>query len=259
MNDNEQQHSPDSQNPQNPQEPPSPGGEQPPPASGATFDIHQVIAQAKAVLTNPAGFYQTMPRSGGFLEPVIFAAVMAAAGGVVAAVLSLFASNVGMLAAGFAGIVIFPIFAVIGGFIGAAVLFVIWKLMGSSQDYETAFRCWSAATALYPVAAVLSILPYLGVIVTVAWATYLMIEASVGVHERERRTSMIVFGVLGALLMISNVSSEYASRQLQDRMENFSRQFDDEDMTPEEAGRKMGEFLKGFEQGAKPAGGDSEN
>jgi hypothetical protein len=55
-----------------------------------------VIAQARQVLTDPGGFYRGMPRSGGFLEPVIFAAVMAAAGGVIAAVLSLFASNVGI-------------------------------------------------------------------------------------------------------------------------------------------------------------------
>ncbi|TXS95249.1 hypothetical protein FV139_04940 [Parahaliea maris] len=226
--------------------------EQPPvaPGSTTTFDIHQVIEQAKQVLTNPAGFYQGMARSGGFLEPVIFAAVMAAAAGVIAAILSLFASNVGMLAAGFAGIVIYPIFTVIGGFIGSAILFVIWKLMGSEQDYEAAFRCWSAATSLYPVAALLAILPYLGIIVTVAWGTYLMIEASVAVHSRERRSAMIVFGVLGGLMLISNVSSEYAARQMQDRMENFSRQFENGDITPEEAGRKMGEFLKGLEDGA---------
>lgn len=224
-----------------------------PTESGATstFDIHQVIEQARQVLTNPAGFFPGMARSGGFLEPVIFAAVMAAVAGLIAAVLSLFASNVGMLAAGFAGIVIYPIFAVIGGFIGAAILFVIWKLMGSEQDYETAFRCWSAATSLYPVAAVLAILPYLGIIVTVAWGTWLMIEASVGVHGRERRSAMLVFGILGALMLISNVSSEYAARQMQDRMSDFSRQFENSgDMTPEEAGRKMGEFLKGLEEGA---------
>ncbi|MBN7796213.1 YIP1 family protein [Parahaliea mediterranea] len=229
--------------------------EPPAPQSQGTFDINRVIEQAREVLTNPAGFYRDMPGSGGFTEPVIFVAVMAVATGIIAAVWSLFTSGHGFLAAGFAGIIIYPIFAVIGAFIAAAILFVIWKLMGSERDYETAFRCWSAATAVYPVGALLSIIPYIGVMVSVAWGTLLMIEASVAVHQRERRTAMIVFGILGGLLLISNISSEYASRQMADRMSEMSRQFEGfEDMSSEEAGRQIGEFLKGLEEGAKKDG-----
>lgn len=219
---------------------------------GTTFDINQVIAQAREVLTNPAAFYRDMPRAGGFAHPVIFVAVMAVATGVITAVWSLFGTGAGFLAAGIGAIIIYPIFAVIGAFIAAAILFVIWKLMGSEQDYETAFRCWSAATAVYPVGALLAILPYIGIIVSIVWGTYLMIEASVAVHGRPRRTATLVFGILGALMVVSNVSSEYASRQMSERMEELSGQFGDtEDMSPEEAGRKMGEFLKGFEEASK--------
>jgi len=230
------------------QQPPEPPAAQPP----APFDVSRIIEQAREVLTNPSGFYRDMPRRGGFTEPVVFVAVIAVITGIIAAVWSLFATGPGFLAAGFAGIIIYPIFAVIGAFIAAAILFVIWKLMGSEQDYETAFRSWSAATAVYPVGALLSIIPYIGVMVSVAWGTLLMIEASVAVHQRERRTAMIVFGILGGLLLISNISSEYASRQMADRVSEMSRQFEGyEDMSPEEAGRKMGEFLKGLEEGAK--------
>jgi len=225
-----------------------------------TFDIHQVIDQTRQVLTNPSGFYQSMPRSGGYTHPVVFVATMALMAGIVAAFFSFFTTNAGMLALGVSGIIVYPIFAVIGAFVAAAVVFVIWKLMGSEQDYETAFRCWSAATAIYPIAALLAIIPYIGVIVSILWGTYLMIEASVFVHGRKRQTARIVFGVLAAFMLISNISSEYASRHAAERISEVGKQFEGyEDMTPEEAGRKMGEFLKGFEQGAEQAGDDRDS
>src|SRR5690606_10985619 len=214
------------------------------------FDINKVIADAKMVITNPAGYYQAMAKSGGYPEPLIFIVVMAVAMGIISAVLSLFSSPVGMMAAGFGAIIIMPIGAVIGSFIGAAILFVIWKLMGSEENYETAYRCLAAATAIYPIMALLAIIPYIGTIVGVVWGSYLMIEASVAVHGRERKTATIVFGVLALLLVFSNVSSEYAARKMADRMEEMVAQFKDfENLPPDEAGKKLGEFLKGMEEG----------
>lgn len=215
------------------------------------FDINKVISDAKSVLTNPAGYYQAMAKSGGFVEPLIFIAVMAVAMGVISAIFSLFSSGAGgMLAWGFAAIVILPIGAVIGAFIGAAILFVVWKLMGSEESYETAFRCLAAATAVYPIMAILSIIPYIGTIIGIAWLSYLMIEASVAVHGRERKTANLVFGIIGALMIISNVSSEYAARQMADSMEDMSNNFEEyQNLPPDEAGKKMGEFLKGLEEG----------
>lgn len=212
------------------------------------FDINKVIADAKTVITNPAGYYRDMPRTGGYVEPLIFIAVMAVAMGVISAVLSLVGGMGAMMVGGLAAVIIMPIWAIIGAFIGAAILFVIWKLMGSEQSYETAFRCLAAATAVYPIMAVLSIIPYLGAVIGVVWMSYLMIEASVGVHGRNRKTATIVFGIIGALLVISNLGSEYAARNMADRADEYSRMMQEyEQMSPDEAGRKMGEFLKGFE------------
>ena len=216
-----------------------------------TFDINQVIAQAKAVITNPVGYFQTMTKAGGYGNPVIFVAVMGAVMGFISAVLSLFGSAAGMLVGGLAAVIIMPIFAVLGAFIGAAILYVIWKLMGSAESYETAFRCQAAVAAIYPISALLSIVPYIGSIVMVAWAAFLMIEASVAVHGRERKTAQIVFGILAALMILSNIASERAARELDERMERMGGQFEGiEDMSPEEAGRKMGAFFKGLEEGA---------
>ena len=67
---------------------------------------------------------------------------------------------------------------------------------------------------------------------------------------------MVVFGILGALMMYSNYSSEQMARQMQERAENMDVQLaesvkDMENMTPEEAGKALGEFLKGLEQSTK--------
>lgn len=213
------------------------------------FDINRVINDAKRVITKPAEYYSTMAKTGGFSDPIIFVVVMAAAMGLITAILSFFGSPIGLMAAGIGAIIIVPIAAVISSFIGAAILFVIWKLMGSEQTFETAYRCLAAAAAIYPIIAILSIIPYIGSIVGVAWGAYLLIEASVIVHDRNRQKATIVFCILGALMIISNVSSEYASRHLAERAEEMSKQFENyQNLPPEEMGKKMGEFLKGMEE-----------
>jgi hypothetical protein len=131
-----------------------------------------------------------------------------------------------MLAAGLSAIILMPIFAVIGSFISAAILFVIWKLMGSSENYETAYRCQSSVTAIYPVVALIAIIPYLGTIIMIGWGALLVIEASVSVHERKRNVAQIVFGILAVLMILSNVASERAARQMGLYMDHAGSQFD---------------------------------
>jgi hypothetical protein len=187
------------------------------------FDINAVIADARMVITAPGKYFTSMPKTGGFVEPLIFIAVMAVIAGALSAVLSFFGSPVGMRAFGLAAIILVPIGSVIGAFIISGILFVIWKLMGSELDYEASFRCLAAIMAIYPIIAVLSIIPYVGSIASVAWSTYLLIEASVAVHGRERKTSQLVFGIIGALLIFWNVSAEHTTRQLSDQAAELGR------------------------------------
>tara|TARA_R110000772_G_scaffold141114_8_gene250596 strand:- start:20802 stop:21485 length:684 start_codon:yes stop_codon:yes gene_type:complete len=218
----------------------------------SSFDIQQIIEQVRAIVTQPVSYFQSMPRTGGFGDPVVFVAVMGAVAGVIAALFALFGSAGGLLVGVFGALIFGPLMAVLGAFIGAAVLYVIWKLMGSTEDYEVAFRCQAALAALYPVSALLGIVPYIGSIVTIAWGAWLLVEASVAVHGRQRKTAQIVFGVLAVLFIFTSLGSERASREMEARMEVMGGQFEDlEDLSPEEAGRKMGEFLKGLEEGAQ--------
>lgn len=225
-------------------------------ANQSKVDFSAIPNQTIKVITNPVGFYRDMPKGGGFIEPLIFLVVMAAIAGVLTAVLSVFgfgmvgmAGMAGMAFAGFAAIIIVPIMAVIGSFIGAAIVYVIWLIMGSKESYETAYRCIAYASAIYPIMAILGIIPYLGAIVGTAWGFYLVIMASIQVHKIKANLAYIVFGIIGALLIIMQVSGEYTARNFQPSMERFGRNI--ENMSPEEAGKALGEFLKGLEQSQK--------
>ncbi|MFQ5444546.1 MAG: YIP1 family protein [Desulfobacterales bacterium] len=230
-------------------------------------NLNSVIEDVKKVLTNPAEFYQSMAKTGGFVDPVIFLVVMAFVSGIIVSILSIM--GVGMMGGmpmGFGALIMMPIFALIGSFIGAAILFVIWKLMGSDESYETAYRCIAYASAIYPIMALLGIVPYIGSLVGVVWGMYLMINASVEVHKLNSKTAYIVFGVLGALLVVFNLSSEIATRKMHSDLEGMRKQFegvgkqleDVGEMTPEEAGKAVGDFLKGFEKATEEMNSQSE-
>jgi hypothetical protein len=196
---------------------------QPAPAQGPKFDINAIIAAALTIIKQPARYFREMPKTGGFVDPLIFAIVMSLTAGILAGLLSFFGSPVGFLAYGLAAIIFVPIFTVIGLFIGGGILFVIWKLMGSEEDYEASFRCAAALTAISPITAVLNLIPYVGTIVSLAWGAYLLIEASVAVHNRTRRTAQLVFGILAAIGILVNVSAERAARSFSDEAERLNR------------------------------------
>jgi hypothetical protein len=214
-------------------------------------DLNSILNTVMGVITNPVGFFRDMPKSGGFVPPLIFAVVMGVAAGVVRAIL-------GILGIGFAGsffmaimlIVITPILVAIFGFVGAAIMFFIWRLMGSQESFETAYRCGAYATAISPITSLLYLIPYLGSLVGLVWMMYLLVIASIEVHNIAARTAWIVFGSLCALFAILTLWSEHSTRNLANRMGQFQKQLQKtEEMSPEEAGKAVGEFLKGLQKG----------
>jgi hypothetical protein len=220
------------------------------------FDLGAVISTVQRVLTQPEAFYREMPTSGGYTEPLIFVVVMAVVLGLFLTVFSFFGlGSFGAVAVGLGSVIVMPIFAMIGSFVAAAIMFVVWKLMGSSHDYETSYRCVAYASAIYPAVGIVSLIPYLGSVVGIVWGVYLMVVASVEVHKRNRQTAYIVLGVLGAISLLMNISSERQARRMQAQFENLGGTFEGiEDMTPEEAGERLGEFLRGLEEGLEEEG-----
>jgi len=214
--------------------------------------VSSVVNTMVSVITNPAGFYRGMSRTGGFVDPLIFMVAMGIVGAVLQIPLSFFHLGMaGSFGMALAYIILMPIGVIIGGFVGGAILMLVWKVMGSQENYETCFRCFAYATAISPITNFLHVIPYLGPIIGLAWMTYLLVTASVEVHELQAKASWIVFGVIAGILALMSLSAQYFARKLTKQMEGMQKTFGNIDqMSPEEAGKKVGEFLKGMEKGA---------
>ncbi len=216
--------------------------------------VTAIIEDVMTIITNPVGFYRRMPKTGGYGDPVTFMLVIAVVTAVLMAVSSLFGfGTVGdAMAVGFGGIIFLPIMALFFSFIGAGLLYVVWRMVGSPKSFEVAYRCVAYAAAIYPLTIVIGLIPYLGSIVAVAWWTYLMMVASMEVHRLPQQTAYVVFGILGIFFLATNLSSEIAARRLAAEVEQIGGKVKQlEDMSPEEAGEAVGKFLKGLEKATK--------
>lgn len=191
-------------------------------AAVSQLRLENIPGQAIKVITDPVGFYQGMAKSGGLLEPLVFMVVLSVVAGVLTAVLSLFGLGAaGVMVGGLMAIILVPVFVVIFGFIAAAIAYGIWKLLGSAEDFETAFRCVAYTAAIAPVTSVLNLIPYLGSLIGALWPMALLALASIHVHRRSVQTSWAVFGAIGIVFALINVSGEHAGRQMKDGLENW--------------------------------------
>jgi hypothetical protein len=177
---------------------------------------------AVQVVTAPADFFKTMPKTGGFLEPLVFAVIMGFIAGIVRAILSLFGVGYGAgygggMMSGFGMIIFMPIAAVIGSFIGGAILFLIWKLMGSQENYETSYRCGAYLMALWPITAILSIIPYAGGFINMAIYIFYIVAASTQVHNIPSQKAWMVFGIIGIIFALLGLRGEYTARHIGER------------------------------------------
>ena len=133
--------------------------------------------------------------------------------------------------------------------------------MGSDKNYEAAYRSAAYSFAIWPVAAVLSIVPYLGGIIQTLWSLFLHYTASIEVAKIKEQLAKIVFGILAAILVISGINAERTAKKWEARAQqmesNMSGAFKNlenmDEMTPEEAGQKLGEFMNGLQKAAKEA------
>ncbi len=154
------------------------------------------------VITRPVAFFQTMPRQGGFRAPYVFLLVI---GLLDIVLLSVFEALAVGPAAGLAlagrVFVLAPLALTVSSFFLTSVLFVFWRLMGSTQSYETAYRTLAYAYGISPVTTVLGFVPYLAV-VGLFWSFALLVIASVYVHGIGRLKATAVFTALALAMAI---------------------------------------------------------
>lgn len=178
------------------------------------------------VVTKPMEFFQGMSKTGGFLEPLVFVIAMGVITGIIQFLLVFAgfghgAAPGGAMMAGFGFIIFMPVAAAIGSFIGAAILFLIWKIMGSSENYETAYRCGAYLMALAPITTIIGAIPYAGGIISMAIYVYYLVTASVYAHDLPAQKAWIAFGIIGAIFVLIGLSAEYKVRNMDTDMEKW--------------------------------------
>ena len=166
---------------------PSPGPSRS--AAAAEFDyqdpIQSFIATVQAVVLRPVDFFRGILRQGDFINPLIFAIICYEVAAILGGLLRLV--GIGATNQGFGGlivsIILAPIFAAIGLFIGAGILHLLVMLIVGSRNsgFEATFRvgAYAAVTSL------VSWIPFIGGILAL-YGIYLGI---VGIREMHNTTT----------------------------------------------------------------------
>jgi hypothetical protein len=216
--------------------------------------VENIVKTFIAVVTRPAEFFSAMPRTGGFVQPLIFMVIMGVAGGVVRAVLGILGLLNGVhLAMAFASIIIAPILIAIFGFVGAAILYVVWKIMGSDQSFETAYRCTAYGGAISPITQALMVIPYLGIVLVMAWWTLILVIASTRVHRIRQGVAATVFGIIAAIFAVTGISAQVAARHMENALNNAQNNMHFDKNDAKDPGKAMQDLGKMFEKIGKAA------
>jgi len=84
--------------------------------------------------------------------------------------------------------------------------------MGSTQNYEVSYRCMAYLMALVPITAVIKVVPYVGIILSFAIVIFYIVVVSTEVHGIPVRKALQVFGIIGVVLTMLSLYSEYSAR-----------------------------------------------
>jgi hypothetical protein len=145
------------------------------------------IENWKEVIQRPSDFYKRMPMTGGYADPLIFAAISYIIYGLFAALFNAgmsIGSMYGMygkessLSMVVVSVILEPVVGIISIFIEATILYIVYRILGGMGSYEGTVRFISYATAVM----VFSWVPFIGLIVLI-YEVYLYIVGGMFVHN----------------------------------------------------------------------------
>lgn len=176
----------------------------------------------KEIIQRPSDFFREMPKTGGYGDPLTFAAISFVTYALLVSLLTAIFGR-GMYMDGMYGgmyngmhggaggfgffailmtVIITPIAGIIYLFIEAAIFFVIYKVLGGTGSYEGTVRLISYATAVL----VISWIPIIGWIFGI-YGIYLYIIGGMHVHDvsMARSTIAVLLPTLLVILLIAIV------------------------------------------------------
>jgi hypothetical protein len=160
----------------------------------------------KDVVQRPSDFYKNMPTTGGFADPLTFAAISYIIYGLLNALF-----NRGMSMGSISGasefnlsimlisMIVMPILGIIVLFIGGAILHMLYKFLGGTGSYEGTVKFMSYATAV----TVISWIPFIGWIIGI-YGIYLNIVGGTFVHNVSMGKSAIA--IITDLILLTIVA-----------------------------------------------------
>jgi hypothetical protein len=185
------------------------------------FNIQQIIEDSKNVLTRPKEYFTSMPKKGGFGEPIIKAVIYGAIAGILGMIWSFAGLTAargmfgGMMGGGIGVMVLVGalIGSVVGLFVGAIIILVLSAICGGTTDFEANTRVSASLMVLYPISALFGFaggIHYsLGAIVSLLvglYGIYLLYNALVhalGGKEGTAKIVAIVLAVIPVLMLLS--------------------------------------------------------
>jgi hypothetical protein len=192
------------------------------------IDIKKIIRDSRETLLNPKSYFSTLPLAGGFVEPVIKAAIYGAVAGLFALLWSVTGLSVaggGLMggAAGFMALVWSLIGAIAGLFIGGALMLLVSAICGGNTDYEANVRVTVSLMVVYPINAFLGFLyginltlgSLAGLIVSL-YSIYLLYMAAIHALKGKESNVKIVAIVLLVLALIGAFGSRRATKKFKD-------------------------------------------
>ena len=207
--------------------------------SNESININKILKESRETLLNPKGYFESMPLTGGFTEPLIKAAIYGTIAGLFALLWSVL--GFGAVGASFLGgaigimaLIYTIIGAIIGLFIGGVIMLVISAICGGNTDYEANVRVTASLMVVYPINAILAILSginfTLGGIVSLAvslFGIYLLYIAAIHALKGKESNAKIVAIVLLILALLGFFGGRRASKSIKDYSDMFQEEMVD--------------------------------
>lgn len=207
--------------------------------SNEKIDFNLILKDSRETLLNPKEYFASLTLSGGFVEPVIKAAIYGTIAGLFSllwSVLGFSAMGVGMWGGvvGVMSLVWSVIGAIIGVFIGGVVVLVISAICGGNTDFEANVRVSASLMVVYPISACLAFFyainftlgGMVGLVVKL-YGLYLLYEAIIQALKGKESSMRIVLIVLAVIVMLGFFQGRRASNKLMDFTEMYEEELVD--------------------------------
>ena len=177
------------------------------------------------LVANPVDFFRSMPKSGGLIDPMLFMVVTVLIDVIMMFVESFVKHGAGAYGFGvlIGALVIVSLIAVILSFFVAGIFYAVWSFMGSKESYETSYRCIAYMHIVVPFTILIGVVPYLGLL-GIAWWLYLIVTATMAVHNLPAKPALLVFGIIAVLAGLAYYSSVSSAIRAKEHMQEFTRE-----------------------------------